>query len=243
MQELPRPPRLPQAPTFDFLGETYDEAIAHCRAALPRAAVGPIVQVAVTRRLAQLGAPLAAVRPQPGVQRRRHRPRRRHDRRRPAAARPLSGHGRHRDRAAEQRLDRRRSTSIPGSSIHLTDVSSPATSRIDDKTLARLVATTPRGGFQRDPRDRSCAGRHGVTRGQLSDDRDAHRVVLPPAGFSEATVGDAGRQRARDDGTMTRRLPDHRGSADAAHRRSASKGTNRSRRTTCRSSARSRRRR
>ena len=93
----------------------------------------------------------------------------------------------------------------PGMRYRLTDVSFVGNQQIDDDDLEDIVATTPSGGFRRALQ--SLLRRPtGVTRGQLSDDRDAVESFYRLAGFSEATVGDPG-VTTREDGSLSVTFP------------------------------------
>ena len=137
-------------------------------------------------------------------------------------------------RAARTTSGRRRSTSIPGQQYRLTDVSFIGNS--EGRRRRAATASWPRRRAAASAASLQSLLRRpsGVTRGQLSDDRDAIESFYRLHGFSEATVGEPG-VTTREDGTLSVHVPDHRRAADADHRGDASKATRRSRPTICRS--------
>lgn len=93
----------------------------------------------------------------------------------------------------------------PGARYRLSDVQFSGNARIDDDELHGIVATTPRGGFRR------FIGTlfrrpSGVTRAQLSDDRDSIESFYRLQGFEKAVVGEPA-VSTRADGTMTVEFP------------------------------------
>ena len=93
----------------------------------------------------------------------------------------------------------------PGQQFHLTAVSFTGNQKIDDKTLRSVVATAPTGGIRallatvlRRPT--------GVSKGQISADRDALESYYRLNGFSEAVV-DTPVVVTRPDGSMTVDFP------------------------------------
>jgi outer membrane protein insertion porin family len=88
----------------------------------------------------------------------------------------------------------------PGQRYRLADVTFSGNTKIPDKELEELIQVSPRGGFRRllATLFRRPAG---VTRAQLSDDRDALESHYRLQGFSEAAVGTAA-VTGRADGTM-----------------------------------------
>jgi outer membrane protein assembly complex protein YaeT len=93
----------------------------------------------------------------------------------------------------------------PGQQFRVTAVTFTGNAKIDDKTLASVVTTAPGGGF------RNFLGglfRHpnGVTRAQLSGDRDAIESYYRLQGFSDATV-DTPVALTHPDGTLTIDFP------------------------------------
>lgn len=88
----------------------------------------------------------------------------------------------------------------PGRQYRLTDVNFVGNAQVEDKELEKIVATSPSGGFRRILQ--SLLRRpSGVTRGQLTDDRDAIESFYRLSGFSEATVGEVA-VATREDGTI-----------------------------------------
>ncbi|HEU4520727.1 MAG TPA: POTRA domain-containing protein, partial [Thermoanaerobaculia bacterium] len=88
----------------------------------------------------------------------------------------------------------------PGQRYRLTEVTFSGNTRIEDSELDDVVATAPSGGFRR-----LLAGLFrrptGVTRAEISDDRDALESHYRLQGFSEAAVGTPV-VTTRADGTM-----------------------------------------
>jgi outer membrane protein assembly complex protein YaeT len=93
----------------------------------------------------------------------------------------------------------------PGPRFRLADVTFSGNVRVDEDALHDIVATTPRGGIRRFV---STLFRRptGITRGQLSDDRDAIESFYRLQGFSQATVGEPV-VMTRADETMTVEFP------------------------------------
>ncbi len=93
----------------------------------------------------------------------------------------------------------------PGQRYRLAGVTFSGNVKVRDKQLAGVIQTSPRGGFRRLV---SLLFRRptGVTRAQLSDDRDALESHYRLQGFSAATVG-APVVSARADGTMVVDFP------------------------------------
>ncbi|HYI09013.1 MAG TPA: translocation/assembly module TamB domain-containing protein [Thermoanaerobaculia bacterium] len=92
-----------------------------------------------------------------------------------------------------------------GARYRLTDVSFIGNSKIEEKELRGVVATSPGGGFKRILQ--SLFRREtGITRAQLSDDRDSLESFYRLQGFSEATAGEPAVE-TRADGTMSVRFP------------------------------------
>jgi outer membrane protein insertion porin family len=78
---------------------------------------------------------------------------------------------------------------IPGQQYHLAGVAFTGNEKIDDKTLATVVTTSPRSGFFTSIITTIFRRPTGVTRPQLSADRDALESYYRLNGFSEAKVG------------------------------------------------------
>jgi outer membrane protein insertion porin family len=92
-----------------------------------------------------------------------------------------------------------------GKQYHVTDVSFIGNQRMDDDQLRKIVATSPGGGFGRILQT-LLRRPSGVTRGQLTGDRDALESFYRLAGFSEATVGPPG-VTTREDGSLSVQFP------------------------------------
>ena len=93
----------------------------------------------------------------------------------------------------------------PGPRYQLTSVTFSGNRQLKEAELRRIVATSPGGGFKRVLQ--SLLRRpSGVTRGQLSDDRDALESYYRLQGFSEATVAEPV-AKPRADGTLTVEFP------------------------------------
>jgi outer membrane protein assembly complex protein YaeT len=93
----------------------------------------------------------------------------------------------------------------PGAQFKLAGVTYSGNVKITEKELSTVVGTSPSGGI------RAFIGRllrrpSGVTRRQLSDDRDAIEAFYRLSGFSEATVATPV-ANARADGTLTVDFP------------------------------------
>jgi outer membrane protein assembly complex protein YaeT len=93
----------------------------------------------------------------------------------------------------------------PGQQFHLTGVTFTGNQKLDDKTLRGIVATAPNGGIRallatvlRRPT--------GVSRGQISADRDALESYYRLNGFSEAVV-ETPVVTTKADGSMTVDFP------------------------------------
>lgn len=187
----------------DFLGETYDEA-SHSVQLRYRVQVGPIVQVAVR------GVPRSAVRRWLPFARNQEYSEDVIDRAADTIVEGLQQRGHYLatvDFETEQQNNVLTVTFDvnPGRQYRLTDVSFIGNQRIDEDQLHGIVATTPRGGFRRILQ--SLLRRpQGVTRGQISDDRDAIESFYRLNGFSEATVGEPG-VTAREDGSLSVQFP------------------------------------
>jgi outer membrane protein assembly complex protein YaeT len=169
----------------DFLGHTYDEA-AHTVALRYRVQVGPLVQVAVT------GVSRSSVRKWLPFGRNQEYSEDVVDRAADHITEGMQLRGYYLATVdTESSLENNVWTTTfhvnPGKQYRLTDVSFVGNRQVDDDELHKLVATTPRGGFRR---ILSSLFRRptGVTRGQLSDDRDAIESFYRLQGFSEATV-------------------------------------------------------
>ena len=182
----------------DYLGHTYDPA-SHTVTLRYRAITGPRVEVAVTgveRRAVRRWLPFArnqeysedvieraADRIVEGLQQRGHY---------------------HATVDTETSLENNVWTTTfnvsPGARYRLSDVRFDGNIRVDEDELHGIVATTPRGGFRR---ILATLFRRptGVTRAQLSDDRDAIESFYRLQGFSQATVGEPNVQ-TRADGAM-----------------------------------------
>ena len=93
----------------------------------------------------------------------------------------------------------------PGESYRLAGVSFTGNRQIPDKKLLPLVATSPSGGFRR-VLQTLLRRPGGVTRTQLSDDRDSLESYYRLEGFSEAVAGEPV-VNTRADGTMTVDFP------------------------------------
>jgi outer membrane protein assembly complex protein YaeT len=93
----------------------------------------------------------------------------------------------------------------PGAQYKLTSVTFSGNAKVGEKQLRKIVATSPGGGFKR--LLQSIFRRpSGVTRGQLSDDRDALESFYRLEGFSEATVAEPV-VAPHPDGTLTVSFP------------------------------------
>ena len=187
----------------DFLGHTYDEATQGVTLRY-RAVTGPLVEVAVTgieRRAVRRWLPFArnqeysedvveraADRIVEGLQERGHYE---------AAVDTES--------SLENNVWTTTFNVSPGPRFRLTDVRFNGNIRVNEDDLHGIVATTPRGGVRRIIASifRRPAG---VTRAQLSGDRDSILSFYRLQGFSEATVGEPG-VRTTADGTMTVEFP------------------------------------
>ncbi|HET7707732.1 MAG TPA: translocation/assembly module TamB domain-containing protein [Thermoanaerobaculia bacterium] len=88
----------------------------------------------------------------------------------------------------------------PGLRYRLTDVTFTGNTKVSDDELEATVATTPSGGFRR-LLARLFRRPTGVTREQLSEDRDAIESQYRLEGFTQATVGTPV-VTTRADGTM-----------------------------------------
>ena len=93
----------------------------------------------------------------------------------------------------------------PGQQYHLTSVAFTGNATVPDKKLAEVVATSPSGGFRS---LLSSIFRHptGVTRSQLTADRDAIESFYRLNGYSIATVATPV-VNTKADGTMTVNFP------------------------------------
>jgi outer membrane protein insertion porin family len=169
----------------DFLGQTYDEA-THTVALRYRVQTGPVVKVQVT------GVSRGSVRRWLPFSRNQEYSEDVVDRAADRITEGLQLRGYYLATVdTETSLENNVWTTTfhvdPGMQYHLTDVSFVGNREVEDDDLHKLVATTPRGGFKR---ILSSLFRRptGVTRGQLSDDRDAIESSYRLQGFSEATV-------------------------------------------------------
>jgi outer membrane protein insertion porin family len=187
----------------DFLGNTYDEA-THAVQLRYRVQTGPIVRVEVQ------GVPRSAVRRWLPFGRNQEYSEDVIDRAADAIVEGLQQRGHYLaavDFETEQQNNILTVTFVvnPGVQYRLTDVSFIGNQRVEEDELHGLVATTPRGGFRRFLQ--SILRRpQGVTRGQLSDDRDSIESFYRLSGFSEATVGEPG-VTTREDGTLSVQFP------------------------------------
>jgi outer membrane protein insertion porin family len=169
----------------DFLGQTYDEA-SHTVALRYRVQAGPVVQVQVT------GVSRSSVRRWLPFSRNQEYSEDVVDRAADRITEGLQLRGYYLATVdTETSLENNVWTTTfhvdPGMQYHLTDVSFVGNRQVEDDDLHKLLATTPRGGFRRVLL--SLFRRPtGVTRGQLSDDRDALESTYRLQGFSEATV-------------------------------------------------------
>ncbi len=93
----------------------------------------------------------------------------------------------------------------PGARYELAEVTFSGNRQVNEDDLHTIVATTPRGGFRRFMQTLFRRPR-GVTRAQLSDDRDAVESYYRLQGFSEATVAEP-LVVPRADGTLTVDFP------------------------------------
>ncbi|MDP9190726.1 MAG: translocation/assembly module TamB domain-containing protein [Acidobacteriota bacterium] len=187
----------------DFLGSTYDEA-AHSVQLRYRVQVGPIVQVEVK------GVPRREVRRWLPFGRNQEYSEDVIDRAADAIVEGLQQRG-HYLAAVDFETEVQNNVLTvtfdvnPGMQYRLTDVSFIGNQRVEEDDLHGLVATSPRGGFRRFMQ--SLLRRpQGVTRGQLSDDRDSIESFYRLSGFSEATIGDPG-VTTREDGTLSVQFP------------------------------------
>jgi len=94
----------------------------------------------------------------------------------------------------------------PGPKLRLAGVTFSGNARVTDKALQKLVATSPSGGIKRLV---ATIFRRptGVTREQLSGDRDSLESYYRLNGFSEATVGEPAVTPNEAAGTMTVDFP------------------------------------
>ncbi|HEX7150155.1 MAG TPA: outer membrane protein assembly factor BamA [Thermoanaerobaculia bacterium] len=101
-------------------------------------------------------------------------------------------------------------TVTPGPRYRLADVEFSGNLKVPDKELKRVVATSPSGGFRR---LLSSLFRRptGITREQLSGDRDSLESYYRLQGFAEATVDDAVVATNDATGTMTVTFPVNEG--------------------------------
>jgi outer membrane protein assembly complex protein YaeT len=76
---------------------------------------------------------------------------------------------------------------VPGQRYRLASVTFTGNQKVDDKTLAKVVSVAPTGGF-RNFLSGLLRRPTGITRAQLSGDRDALESYYRLQGFSEATV-------------------------------------------------------
>jgi outer membrane protein assembly factor BamA len=187
----------------DFLGDTYDKAL-HSVQLRYRVQVGPVVQVAVK------GVPRSTVRRWLPFGRNQEYSEDVIDRAADTIVEGLQLRGHYLatvDFETEQQNNVLTVTFDvdPGRQYRLTDVSFIGNQRVDDDKLHGIVATTPRGGFRRILQ--SLLRRpQGVTRGQISDDREAIESFYRLNGFSEATAGEPG-VTTREDGTLSVQFP------------------------------------
>jgi translocation and assembly module TamB len=187
----------------DFLGHTYDEA-THGVTLRYRVQTGPVVQVAVKgieRRAVRRWLPFARNQEysEDVVDR--------------AADRIVEGlqlRGHYLATVdTESSLENNVWTTTfhvdPGARYRLAQVSFTGNQRVEEDELHGVVATTPRGGFRRTLQTlfRRPAG---VTRAQISDDRDAVESFYRLQGFSQATVAEPV-VTTRADGTMIVEFP------------------------------------
>ncbi len=182
----------------DFLGHTYDEA-SQTVTLRYRAVTGPLVQVAVAgveRRSVRRWLPFgrnqeysedvvdrAADRIVEGLQERGHYE---------ATVDTES--------SLENNVWTTTFNVSPGPRYRLADVRFSGNIRVNEDELHGVVATTSRGGFRRFV-STLLRRPSGVTRTQLSDDRDAVESFYRLQGFAQATVGEPAVQ-TRADGTM-----------------------------------------
>jgi outer membrane protein assembly complex protein YaeT len=192
-----------RAADIDFLGHTYDEA-AHSVQLRYRVQVGPKVQVEVT------GVPRNMVRRWLPFGRNQEYSEDTIDRAATTMVEGLQLRGYY---LATVDYETSRENNVltvtfevnPGRQYRLTDVSFIGNQQIDDDVLHGLVATTPRGGFRRIVQ--SLLRRPGgVTRGQISDDRDAIESFYRLQGFSLATVAEP-QVTTREDGSLSVEFP------------------------------------
>jgi outer membrane protein assembly complex protein YaeT len=187
----------------DFLGHTYDPA-SHSVLLRYRVQVGPIVEVAVE------GVPRSAVRRWLPFGRNQEYSEDVIDRAADRIVEGLQQRGHYLATVdTESSLENNIWTTTfhvsPGVRYQLADVRFMGNQKVDDEQLRALVATSPGGGFRRILQ--SLMRRPtGVTRGQLSDDRDSIESFYRLQGFSEATVGEPA-AITRADGSLTVEFP------------------------------------
>lgn len=187
----------------DFLGHTYDEATKQV-ALRYRAQVGPVVKVAVE------GVPRSAVRRWLPFARNQEYSEDVVERAADRIVEGLQQRGHYLATVdTESALENNVWTTTfhvdPGQRYRLTDVSFIGNEKIEEDTLHGLVETTPRGGFKRVLQSLFRRA-SGVTRAQLTDDRDALESFYRLEGFSEATVGEPA-VTPRADGTLSVAFP------------------------------------
>ncbi|HYK00797.1 MAG TPA: translocation/assembly module TamB domain-containing protein [Thermoanaerobaculia bacterium] len=183
----------------DFLGHTYDEA-SQTVALRYRAVAGPLVEVAVT------GVERRAVRRWLPFGRNQEYSEDVVDRAADRIVEGLQERGHYEATVdTESSLENNVWTTTfnvsPGPRYRLADVRFSGNIRVNEDELHGIVATTPRGGIRRFV---STLFRRptGVTRTQLSDDRDAIESFYRLQGFSQATAGEPVVQTSAD-GTMS----------------------------------------
>lgn len=187
----------------DFLGHTYDEA-THRVQLRYRVQTGPVVQVAVT------GVPRSMVRRWLPFGRNQEYSEDAIDRAADDIVEGLQLRGYYLatvDFETEQENNVLTVTFVvdPGRQYRLTDVNFVGNQKVEDDELRKIVATSPSGGFRRALQ--SLLRRpSGVTRGELSDDRDAIESFYRLAGFSEATAAEPA-VTPREDGTLSVTFP------------------------------------
>ena len=98
----------------------------------------------------------------------------------------------------------------PGTQYRLADVRFNGNIKVPDKDLQKAIATSPRGGFRR-ILNSLLRRPQGVTRGQLTDDRDSIESYYRLQGFSEATVDTPAVNTDDASATMTVEFPINEG--------------------------------
>jgi len=183
----------------DLLGHEYDPA-THSVTLRYRVAVGPIVKVAVT------GVSRGAVRRWLPFARNQEYSEDAIDQAADHIIEGLQGRGHYLATVdTESNLENNIWTTTfivnPGARYRLAEVKFSGNQKVDEDELQDVVQTSPGGGFRR--LVQALFRRPtGVTRSQLSDDRDAIESHYRLQGFSQVTVGEP-EVEPRADGTMT----------------------------------------